>query len=231
MNEPFLLLHEDNHVLVALKAPNVLSQADATGDADMLTLLKAYIKQKYNKPGEVYLGLLHRLDRPVGGLMVFAKTGKAAARLSEQLRLHQMGRTYLLVCEGEITEPFTLQDYLLKDEASNIVSVVPKDTQGAKLAVLHGTPRAVRNGRTLVEVALETGRSHQIRVQMKHFHHPLLGDNRYGNGQKGEQIALWGYKLAFSHPTLKEPMTFTNYPQEGAFAAFREDMNAKTLSL
>lgn len=231
MNEPFSIVYEDNHVLVAVKAPNVLSQGDASGDPDMLSLLKAYLKQAHQKPGDAYLGLVHRLDRPVGGLMVFAKTSKAAARLSAQLKAHDMGREYLCVCEGEVSSPFTLADTLLKNEKTNLVSVVAEGTKGGQRAMLHGEPAAVREGKTLCKIRLETGRSHQIRVQMRHFGHPLWGDNRYGNGRPGQQIALWGYKLTFLHPTKKEPLVFLNSPKEGGFAPFAEDMNAETFSI
>ncbi len=228
MSEPFAIVYEDNHLLVVLKAPNVLSQGDASGDPDMVTLLKAYTKEKHQKPGEVYLGLVHRLDRPVGGLMVFARTSKAAARLSAQLREHEIGREYLCVCQGEIDSPFTLTDFLLKDEKNNMVSVVP---QGGQKAILHGEPVKVKDGLTLCKIRLETGRSHQIRVQMLHFGHPLWGDNRYGSGKPGQQIALWGYKLSLIHPTRKETMVFYQYPKEGGFAPFMEELNAKTLSI
>ena len=113
------ILYEDNHVIVAVKPPNMLSQADATGDPDILTTLKEYIRERYQKPGNVYLGLVHRLDRPVGGLMVFAKTSKAAARLSVQMQAHDMGREYLCVAYGEAEEKFTLTDYLIHDPILN----------------------------------------------------------------------------------------------------------------
>jgi len=229
MNKPYRIVFDDNHLLVALKAPNVLSQGDASGDDDLLTLLKRYIKEKYEKPGEVYLGLVHRLDRPVGGLMVFARTSKAAARLSAALREHQIGREYLCVCEGEIEAPFSLTDALLKDAKTNMVSVVSPGTSGAQKAVLHGEPVAARDGRTLVKIRLETGRSHQIRVQLQHFGHPLWGDNRYGRGMPGEQIALWGYKLSLVHPTLKEKMIFYDYPKEGGFVPFAEAINEQEI--
>lgn len=221
MNEPFKVLYEDNHLIVAVKAPGVLSQADHTGDMDMLTLLKDYVKRKYHKPADVYLGLVHRLDRPVGGLMVFARTSKAAARLSAQLREHRMGREYLLVCQGVLHEPFTLTDHVVKDESRNLVSVVDAQTPGAQRAVLHGTPVAVKDGRTLVKVRLETGRGHQIRVQMAHFGHPLIGDRRYGGVSQGD-IALYGWRLTLTHPTLQTPMVFEHMPAGGAFEGFEE---------
>ena len=132
------IVYEDNQVIVAVKPPNMLSQADKTGDTDILTVLKEYVKEKYNKPGRVYLGLVHRLDRPVGGLMVFARTSKAAARLSQQMQQHLMGREYLCVVTGEVKDAFTLIDYLIKDERLNKVTVCEADVKGAQQAVLKG---------------------------------------------------------------------------------------------
>lgn len=220
------VIYEDNHVLVALKPPNMLSQADKTGDTDILTELKDYVKVRYNKPGAVYLGLVHRLDRPVGGLMVFARTSKAAARLSAQMQKHAMGREYLCVAEGVITEPFTLTDWLVKDERLNRVSVCPPDRPGAQKAILHGTPLASDGATTLVAIRLETGRNHQIRVQLSHSGHPLWGDNRYGHGQPGQQIALWGYKLTIEHPTTHEQLTFLHLPTGGVWAAYQAALTA-----
>lgn len=205
-------LYEDNHVLVAVKPENMLSQADETGDTDILTELKEEVRIRYNKPGRVYLGLVHRLDRPVGGLMVFARTSKAASRLSDQMRRHDLGREYLCVVQGEVRDSFTLLNYLNKNERLNRVYVCEADEKGAKEAVLHGTCIARRNGTSLVAIKLETGRSHQIRVQMAHMGAPLWGDNKYGNGIAGQQIALHGYKLSFEHPTRGEVMTFMHLP-------------------
>ena len=206
------VLYEDNHVLVAVKPPNMLSQADATGDPDMLTMLKEYIREKYRKPGNVYLGLVHRLDRPVGGLMVFAKTSKAAARLSLQMQAHDMGREYLCVVYGEAEEKFTLTDYLVHDPILNRQVVCEADAKGGKLAILHGRCVAQRGGTSLCVIRLETGRKHQIRAQMSNAGLPLWGDARYGSGMAGQQIALWGFKLTFSHPVTHEKMTFHAMP-------------------
>ncbi len=216
------ILYEDNHVLVAVKPPNMLSQADRTGDIDLLTLLKDYIREKYRKPGNVYLGLVHRLDRPVGGLMVFARTGKAASRLSAQMREHDLGREYLCVVTGEVEDRFTLTDYLIKDEIRNRVVVCEADRKGAKLAILQGRCIDRREGTALCAIRLETGRSHQIRVQMSHIGAPLWGDNRYGKGIPGQQIALWGYKLSFAHPTTQEVMTFHTMPQGGIWSLYAD---------
>ncbi|MBR6029851.1 MAG: RNA pseudouridine synthase [Clostridia bacterium] len=199
----------------------MLSQADQTGDTDLLSLLKEDIRVRYQKPGEAWLGLVHRLDRPVGGLMVFARTSKAAARLSQQLREHMLGREYLCVAEGLLREPLTLINYLYKDERLNRVSVVEATRRGAQEAILHGQPLASAEGRTLCAIRLETGRNHQIRVQMAHAGYPLWGDNRYGRGVPGQQIALWGYKLSFEHPTRHEVMTFMSLPRGGIWTGFQ----------
>lgn len=206
------IFYEDNHVLVALKPPNMLSQADKTEDSDILSELKEYIRLKYAKPGAVYLGLVQRLDRPVGGLMVFARTSKAAARLSAQMREHDMGREYLCVAEGPVKDRFTCIDYLQKNERMNKVVVCDADERGAQLAVLRGQCIARQGNLSLCAIQLETGRSHQIRVQMANMGAPLWGDNKYGQGIPGQQIALWGYRLSFDHPTLHKVMTFWNLP-------------------
>lgn len=222
------ILYEDNQVVVALKAPNLLAQGDATGDPDLLSQIKAYIKEKYNKPGEAFIGLVHRIDRPVGGLLVFARTSKAASRLSDQVRTHALRREYVCVCEGETPDRFTLSDYLQKDENANMVRVLPEylKAQG-KLAVLHGRTVSCKDDRSLVAIRLETGRAHQIRVQMQHAGHPLLGDSRYGAGKPGQQIALYGIRLAFEHPTTHEKMIFmAPVPQNPFFKPFERDLDA-----
>ena len=217
-------------MLVAVKPPNMLSQADRTGDTDMLTELKEYIKVKYGKPGRVYLGLVHRMDRPVGGLMVFARTSKAAARLSAQVATHEMGREYLCVVTGPVQDSFTLTDYLVKDTRLNQVEVCEADVKGAQEAILHGECIERREGTALCAISLETGRNHQIRVQMAHAGAPLWGDNRYGHGIPGQQIALWGYKLTFTHPTTRETMTFYDVPYGGIWTLYRDllDMSGST---
>ncbi len=214
------IVYEDNHVVVAVKPPNLLSQADRTGDGDMLSLLKEYIREKYRKPGDVYLGLVHRLDRPVGGLMVFARTSKAAARLSAQLQKHDIGREYLCVCEGSLDQPLDLTDWLQKDKRLNHVSVVALGTPGAQKAILHATPLGVSGHLTCCAVRLETGRNHQIRVQMANAGYPLWGDHRYGHGTAGQQIALWGYRLTFEHPVSHRLMTFERLPHGGIWDQF-----------
>jgi 23S rRNA pseudouridine1911/1915/1917 synthase len=214
------VLYCDNHILVAVKPPNMPSQADASGDMDALTELKGYIGIKYGKPGNVYLGLVHRLDRPAGGVMVFARTSKAAARLGAQFQAHAQGRKYLAVLEGEPGGARELTDFLVKG-ADGMVRVVGEGTPGAKRATLVTAPVAARDGLTLAEVELMTGRAHQIRVQHAHIGHPLWGDMRYGNGVPGRQLALWAYSLSFAHPTRDEILTFRSKPpRSGAWEAF-----------
>ena len=218
------IVYEDNHVIVAVKPPNMLSQADKTKDADILSMVKEYIRIKYNKPGNVYLGLVHRLDRPVGGLMVFARTSKAAARLSAQMREHEMGREYLCVTEGPVKDKFTLINYLIQNERMNRVMVCDADERGAQEAILHGHCLSRKGGLSLCSLRLETGRKHQIRVQMKEMGAPLWGDHRYGHGIPGQQIALWGYKLTFEHPTTKNIMTFQHLPCGSVWNNFADEL-------
>lgn len=209
------VIYEDNHIIVVEKPCNIPSQADKTGDEDMLTLIKSYIKEKYNKPGEVFLGLVHRLDRPVGGIMVFARTSKAASRLSESIRLKDFSKKYLAVVEGKFeNKAGTLEDYLFKDEALNKSRVVSKDKKGAKLAKLTYEVIEEYENISLVKINLETGRHHQIRVQFANSGHPLVGDQKYGKSNPGVQIALWAYELEFKHPTKDEIMKFNVYPRK-----------------
>ena len=198
------VLYEDNHILVVEKPINMPTQEDDSKDPDLLNELKKYIKEKYNKPGNVYLGLVHRLDRPVGGVMVFAKTSKAASRLSEQVRVHKLEKSYYAVIEGKL-EDGKLVDKLLKDEKTNNTIVSPN----GKESVLSFKNITYKDGLSLVDIKLETGRSHQIRVQFSSRNHPLYGDQRYNKHAKvGEQIALFAYKLSFEHPVTKERMEF-----------------------
>jgi len=214
------VLYEDNHLLVVVKPPNLPVQADSSRDADLLNILKDYIGNKYQKPGNVYMGLVHRLDRPVGGVMVFAKTSKGAARLSKDFAGHEQDKRYLAVLQGEMPAPRTLEDHLLKG-ADGMVRVVKPGTSGAKAAKLDTTPVQQRDGLTLTEVQLYTGRAHQIRVQHAHAGHPLWGDARYGGGKPGQQIALWAYSLEFKHPTKDERLRFVcPPPAEGAWKGF-----------
>ena len=219
-------VYEDNHLLVVVKPQGKLTQSDETGDLSLQDECKQYIKEKYQKPGEVYLGLVHRLDRPVGGLVAFARTSKAASRLSEQLRVHHMEREYLAVVEGEdLPARGDLRDWLLQGE-DGLVRVVPEGTPGAKEARLHYERLGAREGTALVHLRLETGRKHQIRVQISHLGHPILYDMRYGHGERGRDIALFGAVLRLTHPTLKKEMTFTACPENPAFRPYEKEITA-----
>ena len=216
------ILYEDNHLLVVEKPINVLVQADNTKDKDLLTMLKEYLKEKYNKPGNVYLGLVHRLDRVVGGVMVFAKTSKAAGRLSKQIQNHELKKTYYAVVCGKLKGKGHLENYLLKDEKTNTSTVNKK----GKLAQLDYEVVANKENLTLVKIDLKTGRHHQIRVQFANLGTPLYGDARYNNNyKKGEQIALFARELSFYHPTTKEELTFTlNLPNRYPYTLFNESL-------
>ena len=221
MNDGFhvKIIYEDNHLMAVEKPANMLSQADGTGDADLLTVLKDYIKKKYNKPGNVFLGLVHRLDRPVGGAMVFAKTSKAASRLSEQIRKCDFRKTYLAVVHGVPAPPRgRLEHYLAKDERTNIVRAVAYNAEGKK-AVLDYEVIQSKSDLSLVKINLLTGRPHQIRVQFSAGGHPLYGDARYGLGpsRPERQIALWSLRIACKHPTKGEDMVFTSKPPVEAY--------------
>ncbi len=205
------VLYEDNHLLVVEKPANMPVQEDSSKDLDLLNALKQYLKEKYNKPGNVYLGLVHRLDRPVGGVMVFAKTSKAASRLSDTIRRNKMDKTYYAILDGVPKDKQgTLVDYLIKDSKTNTVQTTTKD-QGKK-SILHYEVLEVKDNKTLVKIELETGRPHQIRVQFASRNLPLLHDQRYNKHTTKGQIALYAVRLAFEHPTKKEVIEITNYP-------------------
>ncbi|MEF2964245.1 RluA family pseudouridine synthase [Paenibacillus sp. M1] len=236
------ILYEDNHLLGIEKPVNVPTQEDASGDPDLLSLLKEDIKIRYQKPGNVYLGLVHRLDRPVGGAMIFAKTSKAASRLSDAVRTRRFEKSYVAIVRGKPpAQRGRLTDTLLKDERTNTVAVVPKGTPGGKDAVLDyrvlGT--SAEEGLSLVQIKLHTGRSHQIRVQLSSLGCPLYGDQKYGAGvnKPGEQIALWSLYVGFPHPVSKEPVDLVSFPpraypwnlwDEGIYARVAEDCKSGT---
>jgi len=224
MDKRIKILYEDNHLLVVEKPSNIPVMEDDSKDEDLLSILKQDLKVRYNKPGDVYLGLVHRLDRPVGGVMVFAKTSKAASRLSNQVSSHELfQKEYHAVVLGHPKSSDTLEDELLKDHRTNTVKTVKKGTKGAKHAVLDYELISVYNQMNLVKINLKTGRSHQIRVQFSSRNMALWGDQRYNASAKpGQQIALWATKLTLIHPTTKEVMTFTSeLPNRQPFSSFR----------
>src|SRR5690554_3870330 len=202
--ESINILYEDNHILVVVKPCNMPSQEDSSGDMDILRTLKQYIKDTYNKPGNVYLGLVHRLDRPVGGVMVFAKTSKAASRLSDVIRRNKMEKKYLAIVRGKPTKTIDrLEDYLVKDKQKNIVRTTGPNQKDAKKAILEYEVLGKKDDLSLVSINLITGRPHQIRVQFASRGFPLYGDQKYGVkvNKPGQQIALWSETIAIEHPT------------------------------
>ena len=216
MEEKLNVIYEDNHIIVVEKPVNIPSQGDKTGDVDMLTIIKEYLKEKYNKPGNVYLGLIHRLDRPVGGVMVFAKTSKAAARLSEQVRDKVFKKQYLVIANGKFDkETGVLSDYLLKNERKNMSRVVSEGTKNSKYAELDYEilKYDAELNLSVLKINLHTGRHHQIRVQLSSRNHSIYGDQKYGGRGHGKQICLWAYELTINHPITKEEMTFKSIPK------------------
>ncbi len=212
----FSILYEDNHIIVVLKEQNVASCPDESKDDNLLDMIKRYIKIEYNKPGNVYVGLVHRLDRPTGGVMVFAKTSKAASRLTDGLQHGDFEKKYLTIVYGHFeTERGTLTDYLKKNMVNNTTYICTRSDEGAKEASLDYKVLETKDKYTLAEVKLHTGRSHQIRVQMAGVSHPVFGDMKYGGvlAQKGK-LALWAFSLSFTHPVLKERMRFVALPPE-----------------
>ena len=212
--EDIIILHEDNHVLVVLKPQNMPCCEDSSKDKDLLTLLKQMIKERDNKPGNVYLGLVHRLDRPTGGIMVFAKTSKAAERLSEQIRNGDFKKVYYAVLVGTLPKKQqVLTNYLKKNAINNMVYVCGQTVEGAKFAELEYKVIEEKSNLSMTEITLHTGRTHQIRVQMSHLGFPIYGDMRYGgeNAVKGN-LALYATTLAFTHPVTKERLVFKVEP-------------------
>ncbi len=213
--EKLNVLYEDNQIIVVLKPQNIPTQSDVSGSEDMLSLVKKYVKEKYQKEGEAFIGLVHRLDRPTGGVMVFARNSKSAKRLTEQFKNHTTEKIYYAVTTKVVREKSkTLINYLEKNEKENIVKVVPMLSSGAKKAEL--TYRELENNgqMSLLEVKILTGRSHQIRVQLSTLGYPLYGDGKYGKNKDvaTKNLGLWAGKLSFIHPTTKEKMVFMACP-------------------
>ena len=202
------VLYEDNHVIVVLKDVNIPSQEDASKDPDLLNMVKNYVKVKYNKPGNVYIGLVHRLDRPTSGIMVFARSSKAASRLNEQIKNNELSKNYILVVHGILDKKEGIfKDKLKKlDNGNTIVDDKGKEAE-LEYKVLDENKE---ENLSLVSVKLITGRHHQIRVQFASRGYPLYGDQRYGT-LDGKQLALHAYKLSFVHPVKKELMEFTDF--------------------
>ena len=213
--EKLEILYEDRQIIVVLKPQNVPSQADETGDLDMLTMVKNHLKEEYNKDN-IYCGLVHRLDRPTGGIMVFAKTSKSASRLSAEIESGDLEKKYLLVTQGKPKQSHaTLVNYLKKDEKQNKVSIVPQTTYGAKKAELEYYVLETKEDLSLIEVKLKTGRGHQIRVQMANIKCPIFGDQKYGGKNMPKaNLNLFAYELKLIHPTTKENLMFRCYPPE-----------------
>lgn len=216
------VIHLDNHLLVVAKPPGLLVQADQTGDPDLLTQAKAYLKERFKKPGDVFVGLVHRLDRPASGIVVLARTSKAAARLSEQFRRGTVEKDYLAIVEGSLRGA-GISAVSLKQLDSR-VGVVEEDVDGARPASLQWRAIAEEDGMTFVAVKLKTGRKHQIRVQLAHLGHPILGDFRYGARREldGRNLALHAYRLGLTHPTRKEWVSWTAAPPDSWGELFRE---------
>lgn len=224
MAETIKIIYEDNHLLVVEKPVNVLSQADNSQEDDMVSRLKKLIKIRDQKPGQVFIGLVHRLDRPVGGLMVFAKTSKGASRLSDSIRCHTFKKIYLAIVDSvSLPQEGTLEDYLYKDSQKNRVFVV--DAKKGKLARLHYQVLAKKRGKSLVRIVLETGRPHQIRVQFASRNWPLVNDQRYHPHPNRGSICLFAYQLSFPHPTKREEISFQLYPKtSGIWFLFQEKL-------
>lgn len=214
--EELTVLYEDNQIIVVIKPQNVPTMADESGDEDMLSRVKAYVKEKYNKQGEAFIGLVHRLDRPTGGIMVFARNSKSAKRLSEQFSTHSVEKVYYAVTNGSVKiKSQKLTNYLKKDDKENIVKIVPMSEKGAKKAELVYKVLDDNGKESLLEVKILTGRSHQIRLQLSNIGFPLVGDVKYGKAKGSTtKLGLWAGRLAFDHPTTKDRMVFVACPDE-----------------
>jgi 23S rRNA pseudouridine1911/1915/1917 synthase len=207
------ILYEDNH-LIAVNKPCGWPSAHFSGDEETIDrVVKAYLKEKYAKPGKVFLGVVHRLDKPVSGVLMFARTSKGAARLSEQFRDNLVEKVYWAVVESgkrKTAAAGTLEDWLRKDPVASVVEVVPAETEGAKQALLHYVAKAEHDGLTLLEIRPQTGRTHQLRVQLSSRGRPIYGDQKYGSRFGfGPGIGLHARTLTFLHPIQKEPITLT----------------------
>ena len=210
-DERWPVFYEDNHLLAVYKPAGLLVQADRSADPSLLELAKAWVKQRHGKPGRVFLGLVHRLDRPVAGVMLFARTSKAAARLSEQIRARRVRKVYLAVVEGRPAPPSAARvDHIERSEGSSRIVAGPTAASREARLTYRVVGASEDEGRSLVEIVLETGRKHQIRLQMAHLGCPIAGDLRYGAPAPlpARRIALFAREIACTHPTRAETMTF-----------------------
>ena len=201
------VLYEDNHIIAVNKTCNEIVQGDKTGDTPLSDIVKQYIKEKYNKPGNVFLGVVHRLDRPVSGLVVFAKTSKALSRLNEMFRTGDVHKTYwAIVKKNDIAPEATLTDWLTRNERQNKSYAHNREVPGAKKAVLSYKVRSMSDNYMLLEVRLMTGRHHQIRCQLAHMGCPIKGDLKYGSPRSNPDgsISLMSRRVEFVHPVSKE---------------------------
>ncbi len=223
--ETLPVLYYDNHLLVINKPAGLRSQGDRSGAPTVLLLAKAWLKAQFNKPGNVYLGLVHRLDAPVSGVMVLARTSKAAARLMQQFRDRTVQKTYLALVEGELEGEGTWEDHVAP--AGESMRLVPATHPWGRRAVLHWQALLSRNGLTLLRLVPETGRKHQIRVQLAFRGYPVLGDRRYRSRRAFEphQLALHAWKLQLEHPTRRIPMSWSAPPPATWNEAFRLSMD------
>jgi len=212
MSTPLDILYSDNHLVVVAKPAGVPAVPDESGDESLYDRVREWIRVEFAKPGDVFLGVVHRLDRPVSGLMVFARTSKGASRLAEQFRSRTTKKIYWAVGEGSPpADSGALSQWLVKDEKENRVRVLPRGVHGAKLAVTRWRVLARREGRTLYEMGPETGRAHQLRVAAASLGTPLLGDLKYGASRPlpDKSLALHARALEFAHPTREERLSFT----------------------
>lgn len=206
------ILYEDNHLLIVNKLPGEIVQGDKTGDVCLLDDVKAYIKEVKNKPGEVFAGLVHRIDRPVSGAVIFARTSKALSRMTVMVKERKFRKTYLAVVkERPPKDADELNDYIVKNEAQNKSYIVKEGTAGARLATLRYRLMGRSENFYLLEIELITGRHHQIRCQLAHIGCPIKGDLKYGYPRSNPDgsICLHSYKTEFEHPTLKTTMSVT----------------------
>lgn len=215
------ILYEDNHLLVVYKEAGILAQADGSDKLDILTLGKAYLKDKYNKPGNVYLGLVHRLDLNTEGVMVLAKTSKAAKRLSLAIKDNLFTKEYLAVVEGVVTTGI-LENYLYKNEKEK-KSYIRNDGKLARLEYNSLFNKKIDNNMTTIcKIKLETGRFHQIRAQFANINHPLYGDKKYGSRNISRHCVLQAYKLIFKHPVTNEEMIFIRIDNDNYFKGVKD---------